>query len=165
MLLGHFDGRVWVHLSLWREEMANQYKTVLTDHLCPMIKHFNPNESGFCQDDLPPSTGHEGSPNGLMNIEMMQLICYGLHSYGCFWNNGLDSALTATIKTLTECIFLGGMLFIPPVQIQRLSESVPQYIAVVILAHNYPTCSKDIVCSFLLLFICNQSKGKKDLCD
>lgn len=29
----------------------------------------------------PPSTGHEGSPNGLMSIKMLYLICYDHHSH------------------------------------------------------------------------------------
>lgn len=56
---------------------ANQYKSLRTDHLYPMIKHFCSILMGVVSSrGTPPLiTGHNGSLNDLMRMKVMYLIC------------------------------------------------------------------------------------------
>lgn len=75
---------------------ANQYKILLRDY--PMMKQFYPAGRGLVQDDSAPSTGHENSLSGLMNIEY---ICYGF----------MMVLSNTIIKTTTEGISIRRMAF------------------------------------------------------
>lgn len=47
-----------------------------------MLKQFYPDGMGLLQDETPaPSTGHKSSLSALMAMNMMQIICHGLHTY------------------------------------------------------------------------------------
>lgn len=65
---------------------------------------------------MPPSTGHNSSLSGLMNMKIMSNRCYDFLGL-TFKNSSLHH-----LKTQTESISFGRMESIPLVQFQRLKN-------------------------------------------
>ncbi len=108
---------------------------------------------------VPPSTGQEGSLNGLMSMKMMWIICYGLHSHristhmntcGRFWTNALDSALHHHHQNIKwgNIFWKNGVH--PSSRVQRLGESMPRSTEAVLEARGGPTPYWDTLCWFFL---------------
>lgn len=100
-----FVGMVWVHIALEGSITAHQHKAVLSDLLCPMMKHFYPDGGGLFQGHKAPIHSAHG-----VSVNIVPIICYGLPSHQTFT---LDSTLTTIIKKPNEGIFWGKMAFHP----------------------------------------------------
>lgn len=90
---GHFAGVVWVQLSPSRDRSLQ--KVVLSDRISILLGLVSPRMTKL------PSTGSKGSLNGLMNMKMMWIICYDLHSHHF---STCQTATPSSEHQMSECL-------------------------------------------------------------